>query len=156
MSRPDLPDVETSLPELTLRDEFDDHLAAYLSDRLTEHNLEVTGIRDGRGLTVVARDEAGEIAGGLTGFTWGGLCKVRLLWVRADLRGQGLGGRLMDAAEAEAAVRSCRQVVLETHSFQAPDFYQARGYRIVGTVEDYPQGYQYYTLVKKLGEPLNE
>ena len=53
MSRPDLPHVETSLPELTLRDEFDDHLAAYLSDRLTEHNLEVTGIRDGRGLTVV-------------------------------------------------------------------------------------------------------
>jgi ribosomal protein S18 acetylase RimI-like enzyme len=150
MNKSDSPDISPDLHELTLRHAFDDDLAAFLSDRLTEHNLETTGIDDARGLTVTSRDAEGDLIGGLSGFTWGGLCKVRLLWVREDQRGRGLGSRLMDAAEAEAMARGCRQVVLETHSFQAPEFYQARGYRIVGTVEDYPQGYQYFMLVKRL------
>lgn len=132
---------------------FDTALSDYLSDRLTEFNMAATGIHDGRGLAITVRDEPdGAIVAGLSGFTWGGMCKVRLLWVRDDWRGRGLGGRLMDAAEAEARARGCRQIMLETHSFQAPDFYRARGFEIVGTVEDYPAGYRYFMLVKRLGE----
>ncbi|HRO91784.1 MAG TPA: hypothetical protein PLC06_14900 [Promineifilum sp.] len=41
-------------------------------------------------------------------------------------------------------------MVPETHSFQAPAFYQALGFRIVGTVENYPVGQQYYMPAKQL------
>lgn len=135
--------------DLTINDTFDSQVAVFLSDRITEFNMATTGIRDGRGLTITARDAQGEIVGGLSGFTWGGMGKVRLLWVRDDARGQGLGSRMLAAAEAEIRARGCGQVVLETHSFQAPDFYQALGYRIVGTVDDYPVGFRYYMLVKR-------
>lgn len=136
--------------EITYTGTFDTELSGFLSDRITEYNMETTGVTDGRGLTITVRDAEGEIAGGLAGFTWGGMCKVRLLWVRADARGRGLGSRLMAMAESEARARNCRQMLLETHSFQAPDFYQALGFRIVGTVENYPDGHRYYMLAKRL------
>jgi ribosomal protein S18 acetylase RimI-like enzyme len=124
--------------------------ADFLDDRLNEFNFEATGYRDGRGLSIIIREPDGAIVAGLNGFSWGGTCKVRLLWVRADARGRGWGSRLLAAAEAEARARGCRHVTLSTHSFQAPDFYRARGYEIVGTVEDYPAGHRSYTLVKRL------
>jgi hypothetical protein len=37
---------------------------------------------------------------------------------------------MMDAAEAMAVERGALTATLETHSFQAPDFYMKRGYGI--------------------------
>jgi GNAT superfamily N-acetyltransferase len=128
----------------------------YLNDRLNAFNCDATGYHDGRWLVILARDPrqpphaAEGIVAGLHGFTWGGVCEVKTLWVREDARGRGLGRRLLAAAEAEAHARGCRQLVLSTHSFQAPDFYRRLGYAIVGMVEDYPTGHRSYWLVKAL------
>jgi hypothetical protein len=75
---------------------------------------------------------------------------VRYLWVRDDWRGHGYGRQLLAAAEAEAARRGCRQIVLSTHSFQAPGFYLKQGYTIVGQYENYPRGFQQIFLTKNL------
>jgi len=56
----------------------------------------------------------------------------------------------MRAVEEEAKARQCRQIVLETHDFQAPGFYQKLGFDVVGRVGDYPNGHQYLSLVKNL------
>ena len=137
---------------------LDDHpersIVEFLDDRINEFNFDQTDIRDGRQLAVYIRDTTASAAGpatlvaGLYGWTWGSTCVISLLWVREDLRGRGLGDRLLAIAEAEAQARGCRQITLSTHSFQAPAFYQARGYRIVGTIDDYPVGHQSHTLVK--------
>jgi ribosomal protein S18 acetylase RimI-like enzyme len=72
------------------------------------------------------------------------------LWVAENLRGQGVGTELMDRAEAAARTAGCTQMVLSTHSFQAPGFYHARGYREVGRTDGYPRGHAHLYLVKAL------
>src|SRR4029453_19464389 len=72
------------------------------------------------------------------GWTWGGCLYVRTLWGREDFRRQGLGRRLMAAAEREARRRGCGRAMLETLEFQAPEFYAKLGYRVTDELEGYP------------------
>ena len=124
---------------------------AVLEDRLYEFNVAHTGIADGVLLALFVRDPGDTIAAGLYGWTWGACCEVRYLWVREDLRGQGVGSRLLVAAEQEALRRGCRQIVLDTHSFQAPGFYRKLGYETYAVLPDYPRGHERIHLRKRLG-----
>jgi GNAT superfamily N-acetyltransferase len=119
----------------------DESVVSFLRDRIIEFNIAVTGFEDGRSLTGVIKDEAGEIIAGLDGFTWGGYAKVEWLWVAPDYRGQGLGHRLLAAAEREALARGCHIVRVDTHTFQAPAFYARLGYKVVGQVVGTPLGH---------------
>jgi ribosomal protein S18 acetylase RimI-like enzyme len=123
---------------------------AFLEDQVIAFNFLTTGLRDGRLLASFVRDEAGAILAGISGFTWGGYCRVEWLWVRVDMRQQGYGKHLMEAVEAEARARGCTQIVLDTHSFQAPGFYQKLGYEIIGVSDNCPRGYQEIHLRKSL------
>ena len=120
----------------------------FLEDRINEYNVERTGIKDGKILSYFVRDETGAIIAGLYGWTWGGCCEVRYLWVRRDYRNRGYGKGLMVAAQREAIARGCCQLILDTHSFQAPRFYQGLGFEIVATHADYPRGHQKHYLRK--------
>jgi len=124
----------------------------FLEERLYESNVAATGIDDGDTLAICARDDAGGIVAAATGCTWGGCCEIRQVWVRDDLRGHGWGRRVMGAVEAEARRRNCIQIILSTHSFQAPDFYAALGYREVAAIDDYPRGHRNIYMRKDLGE----
>jgi len=122
----------------------------FLEDRLYEFNVARTGIADGTLLAIFVRDGAGAVTAGLYGWTWGACCEVRYLWVREDLRGRGLGARLLAAAEAEAVRRGCRQIVLDTHGFQAPGFHRKLGYEVFAVLPDYPRGHERLHLCKGL------
>jgi GNAT superfamily N-acetyltransferase len=80
----------------------------YLEDRLYEFNSKATGITDGQDLAIFVRDEQARIVAGICGLTWGGCCEIRQLWVEASQRQQGIGTRLLWAAEQEARRRHCR------------------------------------------------
>ena len=131
--------------------ETDRDLTDLLDDEIYAFNVADTGIDDGRMLTVRANDYSGSLVGGLSGWTWGDCGYVDVLWVRENHRGLGLGTRLLVAAQDEALLRGCSQMVLSTHSFQAPDFYRKHGYQEVGRTEDYPRGYTQIHLRKVFG-----
>jgi GNAT superfamily N-acetyltransferase len=121
-----------------------------LEARLDAFNAARTG-RDDRGpLRLAVRAGSGELIGGLIGVTTWGWLYVSLLWVDEAHRGQGLGTRLLEAAEAEARRRGCRDACLTTFSFQAGPFYEKRGYEVFGRLEDYPEGEALSFLRKRL------
>jgi GNAT superfamily N-acetyltransferase len=134
---------------ITVND-VDDGLADTLEARIYEFNVEATGIDDARWLRSALRGDDGGLEAGLTGWTWGGCGYLDLLWVRADLRGTGLGSRLLEAAEAEATARGCVQMVVSSHTFQAPDFYLRHGYVEYARTENYPRGHAEVHLIKML------
>ena len=123
---------------------------SFLSDQINQFNVDTTGIDDGRELAVVVRGTDGEIVAGIYGWTWGGFCEIETLWVDETLRDEGLGSALLRTAEREAIDRGVRQIGLDTHSFQAPDFYAAHGYAVAGTYDDYPVGQSKIFLTEQL------
>lgn len=136
--------------QLSIIDNPDPQDVQFLDNSLAQFNVSQTGITDARLLTIFLRDDNGTIMAGLYGWTWGGCCEVRTLWVHETWRKRGIGTRLITAAEEEARKRGASQIVLDTHSFQAPDFYRRLGFEIVGVLDDYPQGHQKIFLRKRL------
>lgn len=124
----------------------------YLEDRIYEFNSATTGITNGDWLALFVRDEAGRIVAGISGDSWGGVLEIRQLWVEESRRSEGLGTKLLEAAEQEGRRRGCDQVVLMTFSFQAPGFYAKHGYSVIATVNDHPRGHSNLLLRKLLGE----
>jgi ribosomal protein S18 acetylase RimI-like enzyme len=111
---------------------------ALLNDLLYQFNSAVSGVADGRWLAIFVRDAQNGMEAGLHGWTWGRTCFVQTLWIREDRRRQGLGSRLMAAAEREAVERGCREIQLDTHSYQAPGFYRRLGYEVIGELPGWP------------------
>ena len=128
-------------PELIVSDVHDEAAVAELRERIIAFNIAETGYDDGRSLSCFLRGDDGKMYAGLDGFTWGGYAMIEWLWVAEESRGNGLGRRLVLAAEREAAARGCSVVRVNTHTFQAPDFYRTLGYSEIGTAADAPVGY---------------
>jgi GNAT superfamily N-acetyltransferase len=127
-------------------------LGAFLADRIYEFNAKATGYFDGMLLAGAIRSDTGEIIAGFNGYTWGGCCELAHVWVHERHRGKGLGALLLRSAEAEAAARSCAQIVLATHTFQAPGFYERMGYERKYVIEGRPKGHADVIYVKGLQE----
>ena len=119
-------------------------------DGLLAHNKAQTGDINYENLNFVLRDANGEVVGGLLGEVYWGWLHVDILWVDERFRKGGLGQKLMDAAEHEAAQRGCHSAFLDTFSFQALPFYLKLGYEIFGELTDFPPGHGRYFLKKKL------
>lgn len=120
-----------------------------LRDALYEFNYRTTQYRDGRSLSCFLRAEDGQLIAGIDGFTWGGYGRIEHLWVSEPYRGCGIGSQLLAAAE-EARARGCATIVLDTHSFQAPDFYRQREYVEIGVTRETPRGHSQLLFQKFL------
>lgn len=121
-----------------------------LEQAVLDVNVERTGFHDDAVLGCVLRDDDGTLVAGLSGFTWGGYAMIEWLFVRDDQRGTGLGTRLVRAAEEEARRRGCVVVRVNTHTFQAPDFYARLGYDVIGEAVDTPVGHAELFYAKRL------
>ena len=117
-------------------------LLAFNEDRL--------GPADDQPVKFVARDSTGIVVGGILGHTRWRWLYIAKLWVDDRARGQGLGTRLMAAAEELARSRGCTDVSLDTFDYQARPFYEKLGYELFGTLEGYPPGSRQYYLRKRL------
>ena len=122
----------------------------YIRDSLYQFNNEIVGDDGHTSIHIVEYDADGNVIGGILGGTYWGWMYVDILWVDEKHRKKGIGSRLLQSAEEEAARRGCHHVHLDTMSWQAPDFYKKHGYEVIGVLPDIPSGNQKYLLMKTL------
>lgn len=139
------------MPTLEIQNEPNARDVAIVRHGLREASEAASGVPQGFWpLALILRDDAGEVAGGAVGVAFWNWLFIDMLWIRPELRGQGWGARLLADAEAEARQRHCTGVWLDTFSFQARPFYEARGYEVFGEIAEHPAGHTRYFLKKKL------
>jgi GNAT superfamily N-acetyltransferase len=136
-------------PVLNVTDAISPRAREVIDGGLHRFNVEQSGIDDHRRLAVLAVDpETGEVLGGLTGRTSLGLLFINVFFLPENLRGGGLGSRILQLAEEEARRRGCGAAVVYTISFEAPGFYDRHGYRVFGQVDCQPPGTSRIFLTK--------
>ncbi|MFS0673593.1 GNAT family N-acetyltransferase [Ornithinibacillus sp. 179-J 7C1 HS] len=140
--------------DLEISTEWNPEDIPYIQQRLREYNIKHLSEKDvdfvDESFCYKVMDEEGNILGGISGNTKMQSLIIQFLWVDESIRGQGFGGKLIKRAEDFAMEKKCRFIKVDTFSFQAPDFYQNLGYEIYGIIEDYPEGYNHYFLLKRL------
>ena len=103
-------------------------------------NQEMGGPYDREPVTVLARIDGG-VKGGLLGLTYWNWMFIDWLWMAPDTRGKGVGGDMLDRAEAIARGRGCTDAYTDTFSFQAPHFWTRHGYTEFGRLDGMPPGH---------------
>ena len=117
---------------------------------LRAFNVNVIGDPKEEPVQIFLRDDLGAVVGGLLGHIRWRWLYVAKLWMREELRGQGHGAALLDAAETLARDHGCIGAYLDTFEFQARPFYEKHGYHLFGTLDGYPPGYRQFFLSKRL------
>lgn len=137
-------------PRIEIVAESQLHEIEFVNRQLLKFNRDRAGEGNYQPVTIFLRDMDEQIVGGLIGASYWQWLYVDVLWVHESFRGEGYGDRLLATAEREAVKRGCRYAYLDTFSFQAPEFYQKRGYVVFGELPNFPEGHKRFFLKKDL------
>ena len=92
-----------------------------------------------------------ELVGGLVAEVKLGQFYIELLAVSKKHRSRQLGKRLMLIAEQKAKQLNCHHILVNTYSYQAPDFYLKVGFKELSRIVDFPlQGVDKLSFIKYL------
>ncbi|MFX1249965.1 MAG: GNAT family N-acetyltransferase, partial [Promethearchaeota archaeon] len=100
-------------------------------------------------VSLVLKDDKGNVVGGVITSMLTGIMHLEVLWVDEKYRDRGYGRDLVLQAERIGKEKGYPASQTWTFSFQAPEFYQRIGYKIVGIFEGYTDGIIEYILLKK-------
>ena len=117
---------------------------------LKEYNLSNREQSENVPIGIFVENENNRKMAGLTGETFGNWLCIHYLFVAEHLRREGVGSKLLKAAEQEALRRGCKYAFVDTFSFQAPMFYEKHGYKEAFTLNDYPYTGKRYYYTKEL------
>ena len=138
-------------PTLVLTDAPSADARLVIEDGLAQHGREQAGYWNARPLVVIIKDRATQqTLGGLHGRTSLGNLFIDIVFVPEQLRNRKIGTRILLMAEDEAKQRGCQRAVLYTVSFQAPRFYEHRGWREFGRIPCDPPGTSRVFMTKEL------
>ncbi len=127
-----------------------DEVAKSLREGLLSYNRSFLGDYDWEPLLVVARDSAGLLIGGAIGGIHLKWLHVDILWVSENFRRVGVGSKLLLEFEGIGRHRGATRAQLDTHEFQAVEFYKRHGYAEFGRIENFALDFDRVFLEKRL------
>ncbi|MGE6541001.1 GNAT family N-acetyltransferase [Bacillus luti] len=125
----------------------------YIKNKVIQYNMSILTDEVKQPMeqvNLVVKDEKGKIFGGVTGIMYYYHLHIDFLWVDESVRYDGYGSQLLHKLEGIAKEKGCRLILLDSFSFQAPEFYKKQGYREYGVVEDHPKGNSQHFFEKRL------
>ena len=75
---------------------------------------------------------------------------VSTVFVDPEYRRKGIGTQLIREMEKRAAAMGVNTIRLDTFDWQGKDFYEALGYRCVGSYDNAEDGYSEYFFMKRI------
>jgi ribosomal protein S18 acetylase RimI-like enzyme len=99
---------------------------------------------------IFIKNNRGVCLGGVNGFSLFGCLYIDMLWVKENLRYQGLGTKLMMEAEKMGREYRCTFSTVNTMDWEALPFYQKLGYEIEFIREGFEKDSKMYMLRKPL------
>ncbi|MBN1136220.1 MAG: GNAT family N-acetyltransferase [Anaerolineae bacterium] len=132
--------------------EGDDEFKRYLQRILNEHHetaYPLMEVPKSKRFMIRVTDEAGVVVGGALIWAYWGWLDFSLIALEKKVRGRGLGRQLMAVIEEKAREEGCTRIRVEAFEHEV-GFYQRMGFRVVGQLEDYPEGHSYYWMRKDL------
>ena len=100
-------------------------------------------------INLALRNTDGHVFGGLLAYTTLRAAHIVRIWVDENYRNQGYGRELLMTAEKIATENSCVSGLVNSLSFQCPDFFQKCGYQIFGVSDGYRDSIKEFFLFKK-------
>ncbi|MFX0077753.1 MAG: GNAT family N-acetyltransferase [Candidatus Hermodarchaeota archaeon] len=101
-------------------------------------------------ISLILKDKDGQIIGGVITSMLVGVMHLEVLWVNEKHRRKGYGRALVLEAERIGKKKGYTAAQTWTFSFQAPDFYQSIGYKVLGIFDGYIGDITEYVLMKRL------
>ncbi len=144
---------DTSDNKLIVISEMTNENWQVISTKLRDYNIEQSGglsTQPGTSISLTLKSKTGEVVGGIRGRTYYQSLTIDHLWIDERFRKMGYGRNLLLKVEGMAKEEGCASANTSSYSFQASQFYEKIGYRIVGVFEGYPEGIKKFFLEKKL------
>lgn len=143
-----------SLPmELELTTIASERDAKAISQGVVEFNRQsvpgLENVEDEIRFFIFAKD-ANRVVGGIRAVCFWNTLHIELLWLAAEIRGSGVGSKMLAMAEAFAVERGYANALVETTSWQARPFYEKQGYVLMATIAGRPKGHASHYLHKSL------
>jgi len=146
-------DSETIPPKFTITENPSKEEIEEIQKGLEDYNMSQTNGEFNEPqpwLSLVLKDHDGNIVGGLQTSTLYWTQYLEVLWVDKKYRGLGYGRDLVLEGHRLAKQQGCLSSHTYTFSWQAPDFYQTVGYKIIAVYDGYVEGIKEYILMKSL------
>lgn len=122
---------------------------SFVKEALGQWNIRVTGFRDYSPAYFFLRDGENRIRGALLAYVWAKWLHVDNFWLEEDIRRQGWGTKLLEAAHVVGREKGAEAAWLDTFSWQARPFYERFGYEAVFEMPDFPPGHSRIFMVKR-------
>lgn len=117
---------------------------------LITFNERVIGEPRDKVFSVFLKNDSGKVVGGIQAHFDTESVYIEAFWVEENIRKQGYGKKLLDAAEQEAIKNGCIFSTTDTLDFQAEEFYLKNHYERMGEIKNYWYDHSRIFLRKRL------
>lgn len=116
--------------------------SGYIHEKLREYNAQYMHETEDFNFHI---EDNGRVIGGIIAGSLGDTLEVEFLYVEEHYRKKGIGRRLLAHIEMLALQKGLKRILLNTYSFQAPEFYKKLGYteilKLSPAFDDFTQSY---------------